>query len=134
VPDPTATPNAAKVSKIVDVPPAQLLDGFAAVNESARRLMSGDAQIGTLYLIDAQARTATAVLQDPLLKGTSRDAAIKFRDGFLYFTNTAKGLYGKVSIDGTTGRPKGNPSIIDHLSFDRFGNQFISEPLRGLSS
>ncbi|CAD6591507.1 MAG: hypothetical protein ASARMPRED_005467 [Alectoria sarmentosa] len=149
IPEPTVAQSAVKVSKVVDIPEAQLLDGFALVNQSAGLMMTGDAQTGTLYLINVQKRTATAVLQDALLNGTATDPAaslahvgingIKFSDSDLYFTNTAKGTYGKVPLDTDTGEPAGSPSILanygtftDDFSFDGHGNQFISEPLNGI--
>ena len=52
VPNPVITQGEIKVSKIVDIPQAQLLDGFAVVNKKAGLLISGDAQTGTLYLIN----------------------------------------------------------------------------------
>lgn len=141
--------SAAKVSKVVDVPPAQLLDGLVIVNHADGLLMSGDAQTGTLYLIDIRKQTVNAVLQDELLDSTSHEAAaglahigvngLKLYHGDLFFTNTAKGLYGRVPIDTTTGKPTGRPSIlssygtfVDDLSFDSVGNQFISEDENGV--
>ena len=149
IPDPTTAQSAVKVSKIVDVPQAQLLDGFGVVNHTAGLMITGDAQTGTLYLIDVYRRSVTAVLQDVLLKGTSdgRAAGIDhiginglkvYRDD-LYFTNTAKGTFGKVPLDSVTGRPAGELSVLanygtltDDLSFDLHGNAFISEPLNGV--
>ena len=150
VPDPTISQNDVKVSRILDVPEAQLLDGLTIVNQGRGLLMSGDAQTGTLYLIDIHNHTADAVLQDDLLIGTSEVIAaglanigvngLKFHNGTLYFTNTAKGLYGYVPIDKPTGRPTAKPSIlsnyygtyVDDFSFDSAGNQFISEDENGI--
>ncbi|KAL8653590.1 MAG: hypothetical protein Q9210_002008 [Variospora velana] len=146
---PHATQHSVNVSKVVDIPAAQLLDGFAVVNQSAGLLMSGDAQTGVLYLINTHLRTATAVLQDALLNGTETGRAsglahvgvngIKFYGSDLYFTNTAKGLYGKVRLDTSTGLPTRGPALIenygsylDDLSFDQMGNQYISRPLTGI--
>ena len=147
--DPTSSLSAVKVSKVLDIPQAQLLDGLVLVNQANGLLMSGDAQEGTLFLIDVRKRKASAVLSDPLLIGTTEAAAaglghvgingLKLRGGDLYFTNTAKGLYGRIHINTTTGRPIGKPSIIanygtdvDDLSFDSAGNQFISEDVNGV--
>ncbi|KAI4271816.1 MAG: hypothetical protein LQ337_005737 [Flavoplaca oasis] len=119
------------------------------VRQSAGLLMSGDAQTGVLYLINTRLRTATGVLQDALLNGTDTGCAswlahvgvngIKFYGSDLYFTNTAKGVYGKVRLDTSTGLPIGKLSVIenygtylDDLSFDHKGNQYISEPLNGI--
>ncbi len=149
VPNPVITQGEIKVSKIVDIPQAQLLDGFAVVNKTAGLLISGDAQTGTLYLINVHNRTATAVLQNALLAGTSnaRDAGlahigingIKVFNGNMYFTNTAQGSFGQVPLDIETGQPVGSPSVLanystltDDLSFDVHGNAFISEPLNGV--
>ncbi|KAL8749385.1 MAG: hypothetical protein Q9184_006827 [Pyrenodesmia sp. 2 TL-2023] len=143
------TQHRVNVSKVVDIPAAQLLDGFAVVNQSAGLLMSGDAQTGVLYRINTHLRTATAVLQDALLNGTETGRAsglahvgvngVKFYGSDLYFTNTAKGLYGKVRLDTSTGLPTEGPSLIenygtylDDLSFDSKGNQYISSPLTGI--
>ncbi len=147
--DPTSSLSAVKVSKVLDIPQAQLLDGLVLVNQADGLLMSGDAQEGTLYLIDVRKRIASVVLSDPLLIGTTQAAAaglghvgingMKLHDGDLYFTNTAKGLYGRIPIDITTGQPIGKPSIIanygtdvDDLSFDSAGDQFISEDEKGV--
>lgn len=141
--------SAVKVSKVMDVPHAQLLDGLATINRSAGLLMSGDAQTGEIYLIDTHKRSATALLQDATMNGTSRNVTsglahigingIKFHDGNLYFTNTAKGLYGKLPLNRTTGEPTGAPSVVeeyntylDDLSFDTMGDQYISVPLTGI--
>ena len=111
--------------------------------------MSGDAQTGTLYRIDVYKRTASAVLQDAILQGTSNARAaalehvgingIKVYRSNLYFTNTAKGTFGKVPLNSTTGLPVGIPSVLanyttltDDLNFDLEGNAFISEPLNGV--
>ena len=150
VPDPTISQSDVRVSKILDIPEAQLLDGLTTVNQRRGLLMSGDAQTGTLYLIDIHNHTAEAVLQDELLIGTSEVVAaglanigvngLKFHNGALYFTNTAQGLYGWVPIDKETGRPTAKPSIlsnysgiyVDDFSFDSAGNQFISEDDNGI--
>ncbi|KAL8918188.1 MAG: hypothetical protein Q9172_005530 [Xanthocarpia lactea] len=112
-------------------------------------LMSGDAQTGVLYLINTHLRTATAVLQDALLNGIDTGRAsglahvgvngIKFYQSDLYFTNTAKGVYGKVRLDTSTGLSTGKPALLedygtylDDLSFDHKGNQYILEPLNGI--
>jgi len=141
--------NTLRASKVVDVPQAQLLDGFDVVNKPAGLLITGDAQTGTLYLIDVHQRTATPILQNELLEGiTSARAAglahigingLRVFDGKLYFTNTAKGTYGQVPLDASTGKPSGSPSnlanystLTDDLSFDSEGNAFISEDLVGI--
>ncbi|KAL9133454.1 MAG: hypothetical protein Q9175_005362 [Cornicularia normoerica] len=150
VSDPIISQSAVKVLKVVDVPEAQLLDGLTIVNEPRGLLMSGDAQTGTLYLNDIHKHAARAVLQDELFNGTSQEVAagldhisingLKFHDGDLYFTNTAKGLYCWVPIDNATGKPTARPSIlsnyhgtyVDDFSFDSVGNRFISEDETGI--
>ena len=151
IPDPASAQSTVqtRIVKVVDVPQAHLLDGLAIVSAPGGLLMTGDAQTGTLWLIDVHARTAKAVLTDPLLGPTStaRNASlahigingIKFHEGNLYWTNTAKFLYCKVPLCHSTGTPIGNSSVLanygtltDDFNFDRDGNQFISLPLVGV--
>lgn len=90
-----------------------------------------------------------AVLRDPLFEGTTNETTaglahvgingMKFHGGDLYFTNTAKGLYGMIPIDRATGQPTGKPCLladygtyVDDFSFGAFGNQFISQDTRGV--
>ncbi|KAL9043683.1 MAG: hypothetical protein Q9214_003140, partial [Letrouitia sp. 1 TL-2023] len=142
-----------KVTKIVDIPEAGLLDGLTIVNAQAGLLITGDAQSGTLYLIDTTKRTAKAVLKDALLAGTATDRAaslahtgingIKFYgpSNKLYITNTAKGLLVTIGLNPHSGMPTTKPVVVedlglgdylDDLSFDRKGNQYICEPLKGV--
>ena len=155
VPDPT-TPHGnrlVKVTKVVDIPEAGLLDGITIVNAQKGILITGDAQSGTLYLIDTTKGTAKAILKDALLAGTATDRAaslahtgingIKYYKPCqeLYTTNTAKGLLVTIGLDHHTGMPTTKPvvaedrgigSYLDDLSFDRDGNQYICEPLKGV--
>ena len=141
--------SAVIVSKALDVPRAQLLDGLTIIDKRKGLLMSGDAQTGTLYLINVRAHTSIAVLQDELLSGTSTEATaglahvgvngLKLHKGGLYFTNTAKGLFGRVPIDVATSKPAGKPVVlanygnyVDDFSFDSSGNLFISEDSNGV--
>ncbi|KAL9067031.1 MAG: hypothetical protein Q9157_006946 [Trypethelium eluteriae] len=148
-PDPLVFQTGLKVTKIVDVPEAQLLDGLAIISQSKGLLMSGDAQTGTLYLINVLNHTTTAVLQDELLSGINQEATaglahigvngLKYHNGILYWSNTARGIYGQVPINSDTGHATAKPSVlandatdIDDLSFDASGDQFISEDERGI--
>lgn len=148
IPDPAANQKSVKVSNVVDIPQAQLLDGFAVFNAQNGLLVTGDTQTGTLYLIDVRRGTATAVLQDDLLAGTSSERSaglahlgingLKVYSGDVYFTNTAKGTYGKIN-GNCIGNSPCNPTIIanyntytDDLSFSAVGDQFISVPLQGI--
>lgn len=139
----------ASVTRVLEVPQAQLLDGLVLVNANAGLLLSGDAQTGTLYLLDVCRPSVTEILQSDMLRGTSNSATaglahigingMKYRDGWLYWTNTAKGAYGQLAIDNITGAARGNVTVlasyetdVDDLSFDAQGNQFISEDLDGV--
>ena len=148
-PDPTTAQSAVKVSKVVDVPEAGLLDGFAVLNTSAGLFVSGDTQSGTIFLINVKNGTATAIYQDAMLMGTTTDResglshiginGLKVQGTDMYFTNTAKNTYGKVPVGCMTARPNCGAGVIanygtitDDFSFDNNGNQFISLPFQGI--
>jgi len=93
--------------------------------------------------------TATPVLRDPLFEGITNEATaglthvgingMRFYGGDIYFTNTAKGLYGMIPIDRATWQLTGKPCLLaDYgtyvagFSFDAFGDQFISHNTRGV--
>lgn len=136
-------------SWLVNIPEVGLLDGLALVNETAGLLVSGDGQSGKLYVIDVNSRTAKVVAESPLLEGiaTAQNASlqhlgingVKVYKGDMYFTNTAKGTFGKLPLDTTTGNPTGPPSILanystytNDLTFGSNGDAFIMEPLIGV--
>ena len=89
--------------------------------------MSGDAQEGRLYLINIKKREAT-VLSDISLIDTTQAAAaglahigvngLKVRNDELYFINTAKGTYGTLPVNTTTGQPIGRTSLIANYVTD----------------
>ncbi|MCJ1247043.1 hypothetical protein MMC30_004254 [Trapelia coarctata] len=147
--DPTTAQSAVQVSKVVDIPDAGLLDGFTVVNAKAGLLASGDAESGTIFLINVKKSTATAVYQDPILVGTATDRqsglshigtnGLKMHGTDLYFTNTAKNTYGKIPLGCMSGKRNCGAGVIanygtitDDFSFDNNGNAFISVPFQGI--
>ncbi|CAF9904423.1 MAG: hypothetical protein ALECFALPRED_008546 [Alectoria fallacina] len=120
---PRSLKGALKISEVVEVPEAQLVDGLAIVNQPCGCLMSGDAETGTLYLIHIEKHTADTILEDELLNGKAQDDAaglahigindLIFLNGNLYFTNTAKDLHGYVPVGHATGKSSAEPSILE---------------------
>ena len=157
IPDPTSAQGKSKikVDKIIDIPEAQLLDGLTNLKGGNDLLVAGDAQTGTLWLIDTMAAKATPLYQGPELQGTSDKRAdslahigvngVKYNDHLqdnqLYFTNTAKGTLNKIGVDPMTGKQT-SPLVLvedlhvntylDDFSFDSAGNAYICEPLKGV--
>lgn len=145
-----------KVRKVIDVPEAQLLDGLTLLNAQLNYLLTGDAQTGTLWLIDVPSRVANKVYQNEILAGTSSARneslahvginGLKFNDkrtdNQLYFTNTAKGQLWMMPVDPTNPAPPirdpvlledlGLNTYLDDFSLDAKGNAYICEPLKGV--
>ena len=137
------------VQRAVDIPNAQLLDGLVIVNSDRGLLLTGDAQLGTLIVIDVPDKTSTVVMADPAYAPLTQLRAaglahvgingMKLHGNDLYFTNTAKGLLGKVTIDLNTGRPVSEVTTlvayglpVDDFSFDANGDMFISSDTTGI--
>ena len=145
--DPSRTDSAA-ISRAAGIEGATLLDGLAAL--TPHLFVSGDPQEGVLYLIDVQSETSRAIMQDELFVGMNTSAAaglahigingLKFRDEALYFTNSAKQILGKISIDARTGDVTG-PAIqvfnystsLDDFNFDTAGNFFLTWTTQGIA-
>jgi hypothetical protein len=73
--NPRVESTARSVINVLDIPEAQILDGFAMVNPVSQLLVAGNDQAGALFLIDAIKRTATTVLKDHLLARLDDDPA-----------------------------------------------------------
>ena len=148
--------SSTRVEKVVDIPEAGLLDGLTLINAQSNYLVTGDAQNGTLWMIDAPNQNATAMFQNDAMAGTSPDRnaslahvginGIKFSNqgsqNLLYWTNTAKGEFWSMPMNPSFPLLKaGSPTLIesrgvgtylDEFSLDFKGNAYICEPLKGV--
>lgn len=132
------------VSKIADVPAAELLNGMAVLSSDEKQLLiAGDVKTGTIYSVDIETGdyavainntyTATAVEYG---LGTSGTDGVQILDDVLYFTNIAQGYLYRVALNVTDGTPAGEFETVaeimtsndqwDDFTFDKDGNVYMT--------
>lgn len=101
----TPTPTSTLINK---VPESEFFIGLAAFNNDT--IFIADAGKGSLYTMSVSTGEYSVALSDPKMKAPA-DAFInegihglKYRDGYLYFTNTFGGTLNKVKVDSETGK------------------------------
>lgn len=139
-------PNAlAVVTQIVEVTPAEALDGMEVLNHESGLVLVADAKAGVVYTVDVRKKTYEATISSPLFQSSPElyvgIDGIKLRSNsthaYLYFTNAIKGTFGRVQIDLQTGYPIGAVEdvpvlansegfIPDDFIFDTFGNAYLT--------
>jgi len=137
------SPSSAKVTKIADIPEAQLLNGMIPLDQSGNVLIS-DSGAGVIWRVNTRSGDSKIVVDDPLMKPVAGAPAaigvngIKIRKGTLFFTNTFGMTFNSVPIqkDGTAiGAAKTivKNGVGDDFTFDKTGNAFVAQnPLNTL--
>lgn len=136
------------IKKIVDVKPAEFLNGLTAVPSAAGILLAADSGRGLVYRIDAFKHSWSVFLDDAALK-PNLTAALKLgvngvhvRDNYLYFENTFQPpLLARVPYKPKSVTPTGPVEIIfklatfplnegngqaDDFTFDKAGNVWLA--------
>ncbi|KAL4861421.1 hypothetical protein BDV12DRAFT_180326 [Aspergillus spectabilis] len=88
---------------IENVPGTSFLNGLAAISSSI--VLAADTLDGGIYRIDLEAGTANKILTgDAFAPGIN---GLRFKNGYLYYTNSLLGIFGRIAIDPATGAPAG---------------------------
>jgi sugar lactone lactonase YvrE len=131
------SPSSANVTKVADVPEAQLLNGMIALDQSGNVLIA-DSGAGVIWRVNTRSGDVKTVVDDPLMKPVAGAPAaigvngIKIRKGNLFFTNTFGMTFSSVPIhkDGTAiGAAKVivKNGIGDDFTFDKSGNALVAQ-------
>jgi hypothetical protein len=120
------------VSKI---PEAGLINGLTTWD--TKSILAVDSTFGGVYKVDISAGTVTTILSDDLTKPPP-DAyvpiginGIKIRNGYIYFTNSAKQSFYRVPVDEDSATPSGPIEVVasgfanDDFAFDADGTAYI---------
>lgn len=101
--------NTARQLDVIPVPDTYILNGMISLPARPHILLSADSTGGRILRTDTRTKQTATVISDPLL-GTGNNTVlplgvngIKIRRGYLYFTNSALGIFARVKIneDGT---------------------------------
>ena len=136
--DEIGEPTVTKVTDFTNATP----NGLWTLDAAQGIILAADAQHGLVYRVDVNTGVNEVSADDPLLKPPANASTypspngIAVRDGYLYFTNTGAGTFGRLPINESgfqTGPAEvvaqtagGNPGG-DDWTFDDAGNVFIAE-------
>ncbi|TVY31377.1 hypothetical protein LOCC1_G008956, partial [Lachnellula occidentalis] len=128
----------------IPVPNTQMLNGMAALPDTPHIVLSADSIGGRIFRIDTLTRTVDVAFSDPLIGPgdsslvTLGANGLKIRDGYLYFTNSGQGFFGRVAIDGLGNKvgdietlvqldgEVGFSNAYDDFAFDGSGNAYVA--------
>jgi hypothetical protein len=129
------------VTKISDFPKATP-NGMWTLNAEAGIILVTDSTNGVIYSLDVNTGCNRIVIDDPVLKYPANSSVtlgvngIETRNGYLYFTNTGAGTFGRIPID-VDGVQTGPGEVLarnaggipggDDWVFDAAGNAYVGE-------
>jgi hypothetical protein len=123
---------------LVNTSKVTMLNGLTTPGENNSIILAADSLAGVVWRINIQTGATTVALNDSTTQpiGTLNEGGfgvdgVRFRSGFLYYTNTNKGFY-RVAVhnDGAiSGKVQqlANFTNGDDFAFDKCGNAFISQ-------
>ncbi len=129
----------AKAKYVTTVAESRLLNGISAI-PNTDLVLAGDSVAGSVYKIDVKTGAYGIVVQDALLQPVTSPTSnlgingVKYFNGYLYFTNSAQGLFGRVKVS-KKGEKKGPVEVLaaagegvvyDDFDFDTKGNAWIA--------
>lgn len=130
----------ATVTHLTDIDEADFLNGMATLDDG--HIYVSDVYSGVIYLVDVSTGDYQVAVNDTLAKfSVDGEAAstnlgsngLKVRDGYLYWTNTARGFLARIPV-GTDGFPTGDSAIVatnvpkaDDFQFRDNGEVFVAQ-------
>lgn len=104
--------SGAQVAKVTDIPEAVFLNGLTTLDKKAGTILVSDSARGLVLRVDTQSRQYATVLDNEAFKPAPGAIplginGIRALDGYLYYTNTFKPLFGRVAVDRHTGKAVG---------------------------
>ena len=93
----------ATVQNITSIANSTSFNGIAAVPGSAKLILAADSAIGAVWRVNINSGAYSIAFSDPLFANTATGLlginGIRIKGGYLYFTNSAQEIYGRVPID-----------------------------------
>ncbi|KAG7006811.1 hetero-diels-alderase asR5 [Physcia stellaris] len=126
----------ARINKIANFPKAGLLNGVTTLNAKKGLILIADSGAGLVYKLNVKTRQIHVVLDDPTMDPTAAVPyginGIHLRDGALFFTNGAQGIFAKfpISPDGVARGPVtviSREGFSDDFCFDGKGDAFFAQ-------
>jgi hypothetical protein len=91
-----------RISAVVDLTNSSMLNGMTTLN--SHTVLIADSRLGNIVKVDIKTREASIAIDDAALKPSGGQFdfgvdGIRFRDSYLYYTNTDQETLGRVKLD-----------------------------------
>jgi hypothetical protein len=133
------------IESVIPVEDTTMLNGMVSLPGPAKHItLTHDSIQGRLFRIDTRSGEVSVASDHPIFGRGGNELVplgangIKVRDGFLYFTNSAQGVFARVRLDAQ-GYLAGEPEIVaqldgditldrtyDDFDFDKDGNAYVT--------
>jgi hypothetical protein len=132
------TDSKATIKEIAHLPGSGLLNGMEVLKSSENTILLADSEVGCVWKVNVKDGKVEKVIDIDEMKPPPPPEmqlginGLKVRDGYLYWTNTAKQLFCRVTID-EDGKAHGDPQIletgtlVDDFIFDNKGNAWLAQ-------
>jgi hypothetical protein len=119
---------------ITTVPDAGMLNGLTSLSSTV--VLAADTRKGVVHRFDLAMGESTIALNDSTMKGLPLLGVgingVRYRAGFLYYTNTFKGILARIPIDTATAKATGLAEVLvsglfglDDFAFGRSDDEFF---------
>jgi hypothetical protein len=128
----------AKIKEVTHLTGAGLPNGFELLSREAGIILIADSELGAVWKVNIKNGNVDKVIELDEMKPPPPPAmqmginGLKVRDGYLYWSNTAKMLFCRIKIDGEGKATSAveileTDTLIDDFCFDKHGNAWLTQ-------
>jgi hypothetical protein len=128
----------AKIKEVTHLTGAGLPNGFELLSREAGTILIADSELGAVWKVNIKNGNVDKVIELDEMKPPPPPAmqmginGLKVRDGYLYWSNTAKMLFCRIKIDGEGKATSAveileTDTLIDDFCFDKHGNAWLTQ-------
>jgi len=129
------------IKKIAGLPQAKILNGLTRLQDNPDIVLAADSEAGIVYSLNIASGVSAVAIQNSAFSPPSGTGLginglhVDTTGNNLYFSNSAAGTFGRISIDGSNGAATGSVSILataaegedyDDFAVDSQGNSWIT--------
>ncbi|KAH8586850.1 hypothetical protein B0O99DRAFT_602172 [Bisporella sp. PMI_857] len=115
---PTPSSPLSSIRNVTTIANSTIINGLAPVPGSPHLILGADSAAGAVYRINTRTSTYSVVFSDPLFLPTATANlginGIRTKAGWLYFTNSAQGIFGRVPIN-SQGEKTGAVEVLSNV-------------------
>lgn len=111
-----------EVKRLANVSNTTSFNGIASLKQNPHLVLAADSALGAVWRINTLTGEYGILFTDPLFEPVSSELGLnlginglRIKGGYLYLTNSARGIFGRVEIDGS-GNKRGKVQVISNIT------------------